>query len=384
MRRMIGMIILGFLFLSGSSRIDAESSFDFLDTDHHWAKKNIERIVQQGYMKGYEDRTFRPSRKVSKEELSVIALSMLEDSSIDTIVGFEDIRGRWSEEIIKKSVALDLVQPLNSQSFAPLQHATRAEVVKAIHQVLQYRGISFAERSVHFLDIVNTPYQKEIEEIASLKIIGGYPDGNFVPGGFITRAEMATLLMRTDALLRGEQIETAQKITREEHIKVRELPKKEPVVEAETTVIQKISIETQTGEAIVSGSYSKNQAQRVLELVNQQRAKAGVPALLWDEDLREAAEFRAAEISEKFSHQRPNGEDCFSLASLGTRFHGENIAAFPRSAEEVVDLWMDSPGHRSNILNPDYTHLNVAVFTEQHPKKYNGKYWVQLFKIATN
>ena len=118
----------------------------------------------------------------------------------------------------------------------------------------------------------------------------------------------------------------------------------------------------------------------VVRLVNAERAKAGLSPLGTFDALTAAAQLRAPELITKFDHTRPNGSKCFTaLEEAGVSGYytaGENIAAGQRSPAEVVDGWMNSPGHRANILNPDFTHIGVGYI--QGGGGY-GHYWVQLF-----
>ena len=78
-----------------------------------------------------------------------------------------------------------------------------------------------------------------------------------------------------------------------------------------------------------------------------------------------------------FSHTRPDGRSCFTaLTDLGISYGGagENIAYGQSSPEEVMTAWMNSSGHRANILNSSFTKLGVGVY-----KSGNTIYWVQLF-----
>lgn len=117
-----------------------------------------------------------------------------------------------------------------------------------------------------------------------------------------------------------------------------------------------------------------SEAQRVLALVNQIRAENGVAPLVWDGDLEDAACMRAAECAVYFDHTRPNGQTCFSLTS---KMSGENIAAGVGSAEQVVSLWMNSEGHRANILNPSYKSMGVGMAYIEDGQY--GYYWSQNF-----
>ena len=118
----------------------------------------------------------------------------------------------------------------------------------------------------------------------------------------------------------------------------------------------------------------------VVRLTNAERAKEGLAPLATYDALTRAAAIRAPEIVELFSHTRPDGTACFTAldetgASQGAYTYGENIAAGNATPAATVEQWMNSPGHRANIMNPDYTHMGVgyaAGGTYRH-------YWVQLF-----
>ena len=122
---------------------------------------------------------------------------------------------------------------------------------------------------------------------------------------------------------------------------------------------------------------SVDYAERVLDLVNQERKQRNIPPLILSNKLMEVAAIRAEEITRLFSHTRPNGEPCHSLIEDGAYTVGENIAAGHATPEETVQQWMESPGHRANILNEDYTELGVG-YAYREKSEYNY-YWVQLF-----
>ena len=115
-------------------------------------------------------------------------------------------------------------------------------------------------------------------------------------------------------------------------------------------------------------------AEAVLELVNKARAAQGVDALTLDPDLCKAAAIRAEELGTYFSHDRPDGTSCFTVfEEVGIKsYHaaGENIAMGYTDAVMVMEGWMNSPGHRANILSEDYSRIGIAR---------SGSAWVQLF-----
>ena len=113
---------------------------------------------------------------------------------------------------------------------------------------------------------------------------------------------------------------------------------------------------------------------KVFEIVNQERIKAGVKPLKFNNDMYKAAMVRAKECDESFSHDRPNGTSCFTaLKEAGVKYFsaGENIAMGYRTPADVMKGWMDSEGHRNNILNPDFTDFACGV--------YKSGYWSQFF-----
>lgn len=104
----------------------------------------------------------------------------------------------------------------------------------------------------------------------------------------------------------------------------------------------------------------RNLAQGAFDLVNQQRAQAGLPALAWDNDLELAAAVRAAECAQSFSHTRPDGSDWYTVNAQ--IMHGENLAYGYNTANEVVTAWMNSPTHRDNIMYPEFTKCSIAIY----------------------
>lgn len=130
----------------------------------------------------------------------------------------------------------------------------------------------------------------------------------------------------------------------------------------------------ETEDSVTDNSY----AAQVVRLVNEERAKAGLSALTVDSGLEAAGLVRAREIVTSFSHTRPDGSS-FATAireqGVSYRGAGENIAWGQKSPEAVVEAWMNSEGHRANILNKNFTRIGVG-----HYQNANGtNYWVQLF-----
>lgn len=120
-------------------------------------------------------------------------------------------------------------------------------------------------------------------------------------------------------------------------------------------------------------------AEAVAALVNAARQDAGLSELELDADLCAAAQARAQEIAQSFSHTRPDGSSCFTILEefgISYRAAGENIAMGQRTPEEVMDGWMNSSGHRANILNGTFTSIGVGYYVDGA----GAAHWVQIFQ----
>ena len=128
-----------------------------------------------------------------------------------------------------------------------------------------------------------------------------------------------------------------------------------------------------------SADVGSNYAQEVLTLVNEERAKVGASPVSLSSVLMNFAAVRANEIETYFSHTRPDGTYYYSIIddTYSSTYVGENIGAGVSSAEEVMELWMNSTGHRANILRKSHTELGVGFHYDSNSEyKY---YWVQHF-----
>ncbi|MFF4219564.1 CAP domain-containing protein [Streptomyces nondiastaticus] len=118
----------------------------------------------------------------------------------------------------------------------------------------------------------------------------------------------------------------------------------------------------------------------VTALTNAERAAAGLRPLAADHRLAAAAQAHSDDMVARdfYAHTSPEGTEPWDRARAAGAPHpgiGENIACGQRSAAEVVQGWMDSPGHRANILKPDFAYIGVGYATGSRA----GTYWTQLF-----
>lgn len=121
-------------------------------------------------------------------------------------------------------------------------------------------------------------------------------------------------------------------------------------------------------------------AAEVTDLTNRERARAGLPPLATDALLTRAAQAHSTDMVVRafYSHTGPDGSqpwDRAAAAGSTRRTIGENIACGQRSPAEVVEGWMNSPGHRANILKREFTHIGIGFAGGGKA----GTYWTQLF-----
>lgn len=117
--------------------------------------------------------------------------------------------------------------------------------------------------------------------------------------------------------------------------------------------------------------------QEVIRLVNEIRAENGLKALTYDWELSRVARYKSQDMKDNgyFSHTSPiYGSPFQMIRSFGISFRsaGENIARGYATPQAVVNGWMNSSGHRANILSASFTHIGVGYVP-------SGNYWTQMF-----
>ena len=134
------------------------------------------------------------------------------------------------------------------------------------------------------------------------------------------------------------------------------------------------------GAVNVAAASNLDMAHVAVDMLNDLREDKGLNQLKWNPSskLQRAAEVRAKEITEEFSHTRPDGSTCFTvLKEFGLSYStcGENIAMGTQmSPQKAMEMWTNSPGHYKNMVNPDFEEIGLARY-----KIGDTIYWVQLF-----
>ena len=130
-----------------------------------------------------------------------------------------------------------------------------------------------------------------------------------------------------------------------------------------------------------------NQAKRMLDAVNSERNKEGLAPLTWCRNLASSSTAHAKDMAKRgyFEHDTPEGIDPTDRAETSGYGGGagENIAVLQKSVAEVMNDWMNSTGHRENILEPSYNHFGFGIARGRYDG-YTGYFWVQNFGLTGN
>jgi uncharacterized YkwD family protein len=152
----------------------------------------------------------------------------------------------------------------------------------------------------------------------------------------------------------------------------------QPAQTTTQTPAQQPATTTTTGQTQTTTSSSLSAyEQKVVDLTNQERAKYGLAALKADTALSKVAREKSLDMNKNgyFSHTSPTYGSPFDMMKqfgISYQYAGENIAMGQRTPEEVVQAWMNSEGHRKNILSANFNYIGVG-YVEQ------GNYWTQMF-----
>lgn len=132
-----------------------------------------------------------------------------------------------------------------------------------------------------------------------------------------------------------------------------------------------VTVKLEKGTKRVFGEYDRDEAKRLFILANEEREAAGLPGLSWDPALAEAARMRAAELSLKQSHGRPDGTQYSTAAE---NLAAENYLCGYASADIAAARMMELPGRKENILEKRFIKAGAAAFTTDQ-----RSYWVLEF-----
>lgn len=229
--------------------------------------------------------------------------------------------------------------------------------------------------------------QQTTTETADINSIINNLKGNILNGNIsdAKNADYSSIQAKIDSLLKSMGVSTTIKTAPGSSCKNRPSTAAPSAAAPSKTTSSKPAASTPsaskptTPASSVSGDYSAFQ-KRVVELVNAERAKNGLQPLTMNADLSKVATLKSQDMAKLnyFDHNSPTYGSPFDMMTkfgISYRTAGENIAMGQTSPEQVMQGWMNSPGHRANILRSSFTQIGVGV-----AKNSNGTiYWTQEF-----
>ena len=338
--------------------------------DSHWASGYIQRAYEEDWVHGMGGGKYAPAGTLTRAQFLTMVTNAFFSDDLDKVSvpdGSPWYAACWS---VAQANGLQTGTPMERLSDLT-DSVSRYDMAQVIVNTLSGEGISAsdsearaAQAAIRDWSGVPAGYRDAVSGAYALGILNGR-NGSFDGTATMNRAEAATVLCRMDDAISGAQTPDTQTPDTQKP-------------ETQKPDTQKPETQPPAQDA----STPEELAAEVVRLVNVERAKEGLAPLGTYDSLTRAAQIRAPEIVTLFSHDRPDGTSCFTAmdqtgAKKGAYTWGENIAAGNATAAATVEQWMNSPGHRANILNAKFTHIGVGY---QHSAGSTyGHYWVQMF-----
>ncbi|MDO5708023.1 MAG: S41 family peptidase [Andreesenia angusta] len=195
------------LILSLASMIFSSTAFAYTDIDGYWGKAEIEYLSEKNMIKGYPDGRFNPQGSLTREESSAIISRYIgdRDSENNYLIDIDD---RWSEPYIKHLLNERVITGYPDRTFKPTEEITRSEFVTMLYRYLKNENmLSLDGVDNDFPDIKDNWAEHFIHVLAGMKLLNGYPDGNFKPFNKITRGEAAVIITKLEKLAENTDID---------------------------------------------------------------------------------------------------------------------------------------------------------------------------------
>ena len=350
MRKKVCSFCLVLLLSFGLAAPASAQSFSDVPASH-WANAAIEDMAARGIVQGIGGGQFHPSGQVSMAEFCTMLTRLFFPQELSA---YADPYTYWWEPYAVAALHSGLLSGTQSGSAyengqwdrtTMERPAARYDMAQIMYNLLQAKGISMpsaealAASRAEIPDYAAIPvqYRPAVETMYALGCLKGTgTDGSFSGQAQMDRASACEVLVRL--LSQAENNAPS----------------------SEDSILQEKRME-------------------MLQLINAERTKAGLNTLRLDPQVCDYAQTRAEEITENFSHTRPNGQNYWTaLGEAGIPYYpgGENISAGRESAAATMEGWMNSTGHRANILREGIGGVGIGYV--QSNSGY-GHYWVQIF-----
>lgn len=325
--------------------------------ESHWAHGPIDTISDQGIINGYPDGTYKLNQSVTRAQAAkILALATKTKPTHNFAPDFKDVTpAHGAYDHIRALTERGIFN--NGETFNPNASLTRGQMAKII--TLAYDIKVDDNDLISFSDVKKiNGYHSYITTIAELGITTTEQGGQFKPNDPVSRAHMAAFIQRAiefDAKRKSGEIYYDQ--AQQKYVeRVYSIPEPPP---------------SQMDDSL---------AAQTINLVNNERQQQNLAALKQDNALSAIAQTKAEDMAKNnyFAHNSPtfgSVGDMLDHFQYDWSAYGENIAKGYTSAETVVEGWMESPGHRANILQSRFTNIGTGYATDK-----NGTtYWVHMF-----
>jgi len=345
------IIVLALCIVLGNMTTSlADDSFSDVSVSH-WAYDEVAEAINEGIVCGYPDGTFRPDNKVSLGEfikMAVVAKTGTDPGPSKTGIWCDSYRAAASAEGLLDSVLSD-----DSKMFKAI---TRYEAALILADSLSKQNPTTAEKGTAislFPDIKGFSRIDSLTLVIKEGLMAGYPDGTFRPALSLTRAEAVSVISRLQNV--SKRVDTKY-------------------------FLDQINGGKSSADTKGSDIDASEYIAEAFRLTNNERVKAGIPPLSYNYDLEKVAQAKAEDMwrNDYFSHNSPlYGTPFDMIKEFGITYcaAGENIAYNYRTPKEVINGWMNSKGHKENLLRKEFTDVAFGYFDAGS----SGVYWVQLF-----
>lgn len=355
MKKILATTILASALITSTHTTATAATFTDVPSTH-WAHEAIDSISKRGLINGYSDGTYKLNEPITRAQAAkIVALATNAKPSATFKPAFKDIKPtHGSYDHIRALTEKNIFT--NSGTFNPNAPLTRAQMAKIL--TLSYRIIVDNNDLIAFNDVrkLNDNYGY-ITTLAELDITTTPAGGNYKPNDAVTRAQMAAFIQRATTFDTKREIGT---ITYDG--------------------IRRMYLDKSKPEPLPPVIDIPDNAITTVTLVNEHRKKAGAKQLAHDLDLSAIAKTKAQDMATNnyFSHTSPtygNTGQLLNQFKYKWSAYGENIAKGQSTPQQVVRDWMNSPGHKANILDTNFHNIGVGFATDTK----GTTYWVQIF-----
>ncbi|MDX1699069.1 MAG: S-layer homology domain-containing protein [Melioribacteraceae bacterium] len=337
----IRLFTIVFLLIFSSLSYEAEAAKKFKDIpEKYWAYDAIAELTDKNVISGYTDGSFKPGAAVTRAQSAMFIVRALKLSTANRPnPKFSDVSIATSG-YAEIATLVDIGVIPKASKFYPSIPATRSQVAQMLVPAFKLKGAS----TIGFTDVPKThEAYTQISTLVAENITTGTSKTTFSPNANVTRVQMAVFIKRVLDLNEKEVI-------------VKPIPPVTPPVVSDLPPVPVVSAENQ---AIMK---------EILVLLNKERAKVNAPPLKVHSGVQGLALIKAKDLADYnyFAHVSPRyGDYGDMLDKVGIKNRGaaENLTAGYSTAEMAVQAWMDSPGHKSNLLTREYTHVGVGSYS---------------------